>query len=140
MYEASYYTLTGELYPRLLEKLCEESLNNFDKRLFFNNNELKEKIIAKKENNLMANHDFLSKYCYHLSILNAAKLLDIFTRVVDDEIIIAEKLGKGKISKTRSSYALYYDSNLFNLSNISASTVSFFDYSQLFSKEGKRSL
>ena len=73
-----------------------------------------------------AAHDFLSKYCYHLSILNAAKLLDIFTRVVDDEIIIAEKLGKGKISK-RSSYALYYDSNLFNLSNISASTVSFFD-------------
>jgi hypothetical protein len=196
--EATYYTLTGELYPRLLEKLCEESLNNFEK-LFFNDNELKKKIIAKKENNLLsevfkevsdsflemkkgmwssfknelkekwkitididissederlnprltgltyplqqmmnscasffqkimdAAHDFLSKYCYHLSILSASKLLDIFTRVVEDEIIIAEKLGKGKISNTRSSYALYYDSNLFNLSNISASTFSFFD-------------
>jgi hypothetical protein len=54
--EASYYTLTGELYPRLLEKLCEEPFNNntsFDK-LFFNDNELKEKIIAKKENNLLS--------------------------------------------------------------------------------------
>jgi hypothetical protein len=44
-------------------------------------------------------HDFLSKYSYHLSILNGAKLLDIFNRVVDDEIIISEKLGKGKISR-----------------------------------------
>jgi hypothetical protein len=196
--EATYYTLTGELYSRLLEKLCEEPLNNFEK-LFFNDNELKEKIIAKKENNLLSEvfkeasdsflemkkdlwssfknelkeiwkitididissgderlnagltrlmyplqlmtksctsffqkimdgaHSFLSKYRYHLSILSASKLLDIFARVVDDEIIIAEKLGKGKITNTRSSYALYYDNDLFNLSNISASTVSFFD-------------
>ena len=72
-------------------------------------------------------HDFLSKYSYHLSILNGAKLLDIFNRVVDDEIIITEKLGKGKISRTRASYALYYDSSLINLSNISGSTASFFD-------------
>jgi hypothetical protein len=200
--EASYYTLTGELYPRLLEKLCEEPFNNntsFDK-LFFNDNELKEKIIANKENNLLseifkevsdslletkketwssfknklkekwkiridvdifseeerpnvpltgptyplqqmmnscaslfqkimdATDDFLSKHCYHLSILNAAKLLDIFNPVVNDGIIIAEKLGKGKILKTTPSYALYYNSNLVDLSIISDSVAaSFFD-------------
>jgi hypothetical protein len=54
--ETTYYTLTSELYPGLLEKLCEEPLNNNTsfERLFFNNEQLKEKIIAKKENNLLS--------------------------------------------------------------------------------------
>jgi lipid-binding SYLF domain-containing protein len=75
-----------------------------------------------------ATDDFLSKHCYHLSILNAAKLLDIFNPVVNDGIIIAEKLGKGKILKNTPSYALYYNSNLVDLSIISDSVAaSFFD-------------